>query len=135
MHIADLIGKPYEDGARGPDAYDCFGLFAELCRRRGLALAPEPNPAPADGTPEAVLEAKHAAIQAAIARGEWRRLDVPEPGCAVVFRIVPPYVTHIGMVLEDCTRFINARKGANVAIEPLSNWRWRQRIAGFYAHV
>lgn len=126
MKIDDLIGKAYVDGGRGPEAFDCFGLFAELCRRRGLALPPEPNPL--------TREDKAAAIQAAIARGEWRRIEAPEPGCAVVFRVVPPFVTHIGMVLEG-GRFIHVRRGANVAIERLNDFRWVQRIAGYYAHV
>lgn len=124
---ADLIGKPYAHGGRGPEAYDCFGLFAELCRRRGLALPPEPNPPTREG--------EAAAIQAAIARDRWRRLDAPEPGCAVVFRIVPPYVTHIGMVLDDRMRFVHVRQGTDVTIERLSGPLWASRIAGFYAHV
>lgn len=126
MKFADLIGKAYTDGGRGPDAFDCFGLFAELCRRRGLALPPEPNPL--------ALEDKARAIQAAIGRGDWLRMDAPEPGCAVVFRVIPPFVTHIGMVL-DGGRFIHIRKGANVAIERLADLRWAQRIAGYYHHV
>lgn len=126
MNYADLIGKPFADGGRGPLAYDCFGLLSELCRRRGLALPPEPNPL---GVPD-----KSAAIAAAIERGEWRRLDAPEPYCAVAFRIVPPFVTHIGMVL-DGGRFIHVRRGANVAIERLDSIVWRSRIAGYYSHV
>lgn len=28
----DLIGLPYQDGARGPDAYDCIGAMAAVLR-------------------------------------------------------------------------------------------------------
>lgn len=35
ININDLIGKPYRDHARGPDAYDCYGLAIEVCRRYG----------------------------------------------------------------------------------------------------
>jgi cell wall-associated NlpC family hydrolase len=38
--INDLIGKPFVMGARGPDAYDCWGLVREVMQRMrpGLAL-------------------------------------------------------------------------------------------------
>jgi cell wall-associated NlpC family hydrolase len=125
MKIDDLIGKPYQKEARGPDAFDCFGLFAELCRRRGDSIPPEVSPER--------VEDRAAAIAAAIERGEWRQLDAPEPGCAVVMRIIPPFVSHLGMVL-DGGRFIHTREGMNVAIERLSSVVWRSRIAGFYTH-
>jgi len=36
--VQDLIGKPHARGARGPDAYDCWGLCAEVYRRGGVQL-------------------------------------------------------------------------------------------------
>jgi len=36
--VQDLIGKPYQRGARGPDAYDCWGLCVEVYRRGGIDL-------------------------------------------------------------------------------------------------
>jgi hypothetical protein len=36
--VQDLVGKPYAHGARGPDAYDCWGLCVEVYRRRGIDL-------------------------------------------------------------------------------------------------
>jgi len=38
VQIDDLIGKHYAIGARGPDAYDCWGLVLELVRRAGGKL-------------------------------------------------------------------------------------------------
>jgi cell wall-associated NlpC family hydrolase len=127
MKIDDLIGKPYVANGRGPEGYDCFGLFAELCHRRGVFIAVVDSPE--------TVEDRSSTIQAAIARGEWKRLAEPQPGCAILMRIVGPFVSHIGMVLDCNTRFIHAREGANVAIERLDSILWRSRIAGFYAHV
>ena len=124
MKIDDLIGARYEVGGRGPDAYDCFGLFAELCRRRGMAL-PEFS---YGVTPE-----EQSWIISGETAREWVKLGVPEPGCAVLFRIIPPFVSHIGMVLEG-GKFIHVRRGANVAIERLDSIVWRSRIAGYYSH-
>ena len=38
--VNDLIGKPWRLGARGPDAYDCWGLVREVMQRMrpGLPL-------------------------------------------------------------------------------------------------
>ncbi len=126
MKIDDLFSAKFADGGRGPKEYDCFGMFEELCRRRGIVLPPEENPI---GEAE-----KGAAIAAAIERGEWVKLDKPEPGCGVAFCVAPPFVTHIGMVLED-GKFIHIRKGAGVAVERLDHPLWRGCIAGFYRHV
>jgi cell wall-associated NlpC family hydrolase len=37
----ELIGAPYAYGARGPDAFDCWGLVLEMRRRLGLPLPPD----------------------------------------------------------------------------------------------
>jgi len=39
--LRDLTGRPYRRGARGPDAFDCWGLVLEARRRLGLALPPD----------------------------------------------------------------------------------------------
>jgi len=125
--IADLIGKPFLDGGRGPKEYDCFGLLEEVYRRRGIMLPTEENPLS--------LSDKAVAIGAAVERGEWEKVLEPVPYCAVAFRVIPPYITHVGIVLEDCQRFLHTRQGVNVAIEKLNSIAWRSRIAGFYIHV
>src|SRR3990167_3015993 len=76
--ILDLMAARYEDGGRGPDTYDCFGLFAELCRRRGVVI-PE-HPSPAD------LPQREADIRTEAAQ-HWIPLNAPEVGGAVVIRI------------------------------------------------
>jgi cell wall-associated NlpC family hydrolase len=36
--VGDLIGMPHVLGARGPDAYDCWGLCVEVYSRAGVRL-------------------------------------------------------------------------------------------------
>ena len=36
VDLNDLIGKPFQRGARGPDKYDCQSLTAEVFRRFGI---------------------------------------------------------------------------------------------------
>ena len=38
IDVNDLIGCPYELGARGPERYDCWGLVIEIYRRAGVML-------------------------------------------------------------------------------------------------
>ena len=40
---ADLIGKPYQAGARGPDAFDCLGLVRHYFQARHGVDLPEYN--------------------------------------------------------------------------------------------
>jgi cell wall-associated NlpC family hydrolase len=127
MKIDDLIGKPFEPNGRGPDTYDCFGLFAELCHRRGVEIPVIESP---DGPKDCA-----GSISASVAKPAWKKLDAPQPGCAVLIRFIPPYVSHIGMVLDCGARFIHTRQGAGVTVERLDSIAWRSRIAGYYSHV
>lgn len=119
--LSDLFLARYEAGGRGPDAFDCFGLFAEVCRRRGVAVPPQP-------TPEALCERAAAILEGA---AHWLQLDVPEPWCAVVFRI-GPWVSHIGVVLADGCQFVHADRRLGISTARLDSPRWARRIAGYY---
>lgn len=124
MPIADLMSARYEEGGRGPDAYDCFGLFAELCRRRGVVIPPHPSPS---DDQQREMEIK------SVAAAEWIPLDAPEIGCAVVLRI-GPWMSHLGMVLEG-GKFIHASRHSGITVSRLDDVQWVQRIAGFYRYA
>ena len=128
MRIDDLMTARYERGGRGPDVFDCFGLFAELCRRRGIAIPDHPTPADLRQREQAII----AAVEA-----DWISLVAPEEGCGVVLRI-GPWMSHIGMVLAG-GKFIHASSASGVTVARLDDVQWQQRIAGFYryggAHV
>ena len=38
LDITDLLGKPYKAHARGPEAYDCYGLVIEVEKRLGHTM-------------------------------------------------------------------------------------------------
>lgn len=119
----DLIGKVYERGGRGPDAYDCFGLVMEAYRRFGIAL-PDYGYAVEAAEIERMIEA--------FASG-WEEIPPglsPLPPSVVTFRI-RHLVTHLGVVIAR-DRFIHVLKGTQVSIERLSNAAWQKRISGYY---
>lgn len=65
---------------------------------------------------------------------DFIRLQEPEPFCLVTLMIYKPFVSHIGVVLEDCKRFINSFQKRNVCIEELNSPRWKDRIDGFWRY-
>lgn len=122
--IFDLLGKRYEKGGRGPLAFDCYGLVEEIGRRLGI-------PYPPIQTPEALADT-HAAYL--LNRECCRPLAAPATHCVVAFSMVAPFVTHMGVVLSDCRRFIHILRKRMVTVERLDDPIWSRKIAGYYEH-
>lgn len=122
--LDNLIGKPFEYGARGPDKFDCYGICIEVFNKAGKHF-PEQyghgsnDPSIADSI---ISEAKVLG----------KRLEKPEPFCIVTFRIKKDFVSHIGIVLEDNISFIHASHKRGVCVERLDSPRWKNRIEGFW---
>jgi len=76
--VQDLIGKPYVHGARGPDAFDCWGVCVEVYRRGGIALP--------DYAVEHLTHAQTADLVRGVAvdHGDW--IARPEDWCFVFDR-------------------------------------------------
>lgn len=120
--VQDLIGKPFERGGRGPDAYDCFGLVMELMRRDGAAAIPD-YPAPPD------LSDVEKVVKEVI--GDWKECE-PRPGCVILFRI-KGYGCHVGYLL-DRRRFVHTWEGSHgVTIERMNDWK--RRVIGYYEYA
>lgn len=104
----DLIGKPFERGARGPDAYDCYGLVRVMFDRRGITIPDFTSP----GTLEEVAEL--------ISSNEkrWRRVDIHTPGALITFR-VEGIGAHVGFGLGG-DKFLHAIEPNGVAVERLT---------------
>ncbi len=128
MIISDLFKAPFVEGGRDAKGFDCFGLFQELCRRRGSPVPEQLSPSfPPQG------EEREAEMLARASQCEWHPIDSPEPGCAVAIR-VGPWVSHVGMVLDDGVSFIHTNAKTGVIVTPLDHPVWSKRIAGFYRH-
>lgn len=122
MDYEDLIGVPFEYGGRGPDKFDCYGLIMELYRRSGVALPDFKSP---------TVQAEIATLMACN-NYLWERLEEPEPGAVILFRIGRFY-SHVGMYLGGDS-FIHAyQDSGGVTIDRLSDWHFR--IEGFYCYA
>ena len=124
MHISKYIGKPYEKGGRGPNTFDCYGLASTLYEKfNGIALPELFTPDNAEMCWQVFVEQKTTL---------YKRLQGPRPFCIVTFKLRPPYITHLGIVLEDRIRFIHILKKRNVTIERLDMMPWDKKIEGYY---
>lgn len=121
IDYADLLGKPFSWGGRGPEEYDCYGLAKEVCRRGGVELPPW----------ESVCSP--GLIQAGFDAGKelFIKCDRPEPFDIVLLMVRPPFVSHCGVML-DAVRFIHIMERTSVAIERIDTIAWQRRVHGFY---
>lgn len=123
VDINRYFGRPFLYGGRGPEAYDCAGLLMDIYRQRGIVL-------PEQSTPELRPE-QCAAIESA--KTGWHKVVLAVPWCAVAIRAAGgSLVSHVGVVLADCRRFIHTSAGVGVTITRLDDPMWLSRIEGYY---
>ena len=122
--FSDLLGKEFEYNGRGPNKFDCYGVCVEVYKRIGKTLLDY----------EASDDFKENEKSFNFGKKDFTKLDGPEPFCLVLLVVYKPYVSHIGVVLEDCRRFIHIFRKCNVCIEYLDSDRWKNRIDGFWRY-
>lgn len=124
FRIDDLIGAPFRDGGRGPDAYDCWGLAKEIFTRAGYRNLPDYGiscDAAADISAHIDME-----------RPRWQRIGVPTEPCLIAIRFNEVvFVNHCAVYIGR-GQFIHTRKATGACLERLDNPAWRHRIEGFY---
>jgi cell wall-associated NlpC family hydrolase len=103
------MGVPFERGARGPDAYDCYGLVRELYRRAGVELPDFESP----GTVEEIEQ-----VISDEAR-RWRKVPIGTIGALHTFRI-EGIGSHVGFCIER-DRFVHAIEVIGVTTDRLSD--------------
>lgn len=132
------IGLPFAEGGRGPAAFDCWGLCAEVLRRE---CAIEVEPFADIGTYDSPAIAERVAAE--IARTDWRSV---ERGDARPFDVAVMWVTrrlmgrdtartlsHIGIVAAPGRLLHIERETRSVCVRfshPSIAWR----IHSFYRH-
>jgi cell wall-associated NlpC family hydrolase len=134
MHwAADLIGAPYERGAQGPDAWDCWSLTRHVfAARYGIVM-------PVIAIDDASADNVRAIRQAAHASG-WRPAhdDKPRDGDVALMRNLLGE-RHVGVIVEadGALGLLHAVQGPGVCFEALAAVRmgfsglevWRRTCA------
>jgi len=118
---ADLIGRQFKAGGRGPYHYDCYGLVREVLRRNGQEIPDYPSSGDAGRNVALILAAMEAG---------WQESGTI-PGALILFRMDRRDGTHIGLLLGG-GRFIHVMEKIAVAIERVNSPLWDRRVMGFY---
>lgn len=126
------VGLPFEKFGRGPDFFDCWGLFRLVYLQEiGIALPRFDGDGYCRSNRHATAQAEikirqEAADWCAIAPGDEQPFDgllIDEVG----------FACHIAVVVRPGD-MLNIREGADACIESYADAAWRDRIAGIYRH-
>ncbi len=105
---ASFIGKPYRNGAKGPDAFDCSGFVYYVFRQSRVVL------------PVSAAEILKTGYQ--ISR------DGVQPGDLVFFKISKEL--HVGIMLNG-REFVHASKSRGVAVDDVDSSYWKRSFLSF----
>jgi cell wall-associated NlpC family hydrolase len=124
IEYEDLVGKPFELGARGHDKYDCYGLVMELLRRQGINPEDYGHHSDSQMVEMMMISAEKTVY--------WQKVDLQE-GSLLLFRI-GRFIRHVGFYIGN-NKFIHCWEGSSgVVIESLSI-DWVNRLIGCYKYV
>lgn len=121
LDYSDLLEKPFELGARGPDKFDCYGICLEAGMRVEICF-------PFSLTPADLQSQKD--VSKDILKNVFEEIEKPESYCIVTFKINPPFVDHCGFVLEDSVHFLHIMRNHSVVRQRLD--LYKKRIYKFY---
>lgn len=125
MTLDDFVGLPYREGARGPDAYDCYGLVAAVFRAiRGVELPDWYQGSPGQ---QGASRAISAALAGEVAGGRSVRVNWPEEApeefdIAIVGSTTRPH--HVGVFVAGGVLHASKTFG--------STWHSLPRFLSFY---
>ena len=105
---ASFIGKPYRNGAKGPDAFDCSGFVYYVFRQSRVVL------------PVSAAEILKTGYQ--ISR------DGVQPGDLVFFKISKEL--HVGIMLNG-REFVHASRSRGVAVDDVDSSYWKRSLLSF----
>lgn len=122
----DYVGAPYVEGARGPKAYDCWGIVRQVFRDRLGVELPVYGDIGADDLRRVARE---------ISRGRdtwpWSPVDQPrEFDVAVMSRPGGRAPVHVGVCVGP-SAVLHTEKATGAVLVPLSSPFVRFRILGF----
>jgi len=133
MDCNDYLYLEYGDRGRGPDYYDCWGLFHLIYQRELRIKLPGYDSRYAHSQSGKDIEQ---VIKQEIVR--WRPVEVPSLFDLLLFQIEGK-TAHVACALNEYD-FIHLQPGCNVAIESRNGKRprqryWRRAYAGAYRYV
>jgi len=131
LHYADLIGKPIADYGRGPEFYDCLGIWLEI--RGRLHLPRKDFGSLALGLTRAISNKVFTFRSMFLPRQERKLISA---GDLVLIKSDkdPNLCAHIGTMVER-GKFLHTCRTMNVHRSDTDHPLWRQMIEGIYEFV
>jgi cell wall-associated NlpC family hydrolase len=122
-----LIGIPFEDLGRGPEAFDCYGIVLEGAKLLGIDL-------PDYGSIASHLSGEISRM-AEERKPLFKRLRKPKAGAIVAFTTrTPMVIDHFGLVIDDYN-FLHTTRATGGQICSLEHPMWKRLIEGFYFYA
>jgi cell wall-associated NlpC family hydrolase len=128
--IEKYLGKPFVDGGRGPDGYDCWGLVLAIYRNDFGVRIPLDYDISAYATMAVVRAFSHQMTD-----GDWTLLTTPATPSVLGLAMHPEHpdlVNHCGVYLGKGL-MIHALKPTGVVVQRTDDPRIKGRIKGYYA--
>ena len=126
MDINKYIGLPFKANGRDETGLDCWGLVRLFYKNELDISLPS-----FEASYDLADDLRIAELMAQYKEG-WTKQDSPEPGSAILFRILGN-VTHIGIYVDN-NKFLHIRENSDSVLESLDNFKWSKRIEGFYKY-
>jgi cell wall-associated NlpC family hydrolase len=119
VNVTEYVGLPYREGARGPDAWDCWGLVRHVLAAEFHVELPAYDYGPTALERQQLIRSL---------RPQFREVE-PVPGaialCSVAGR------PHVG-VCVDGEHILHAREGTGSVLERIDSRWMRNAVRGFY---
>jgi cell wall-associated NlpC family hydrolase len=126
MNLNAYVGLPYEEGARGPDRFDCYGIVAAVFAERGITL---PDFYQREPGPMSAARAIDASVKGEILGGRAERVQEPEDYDIVVVRGFSK-AHHVGVVMSGGV--LHASRGLGSIWQSLSSFKMLHGDTEFY---
>lgn len=127
---ADYVGLPYEEGGRGPDKFDCWGVAMLVAREQfGLPVPDYDGVHWGPGHRGNIINTARVIADEAAGYDEVRP-GFEEPGDFIVLSIAGRPL-HVGVVAVPGW-MIHGTDGADSALERYDGMVWRCRVEAFY---
>lgn len=122
--VNDWVGLSYAKQGRGPDAYDCLGLFLALQAARFGRVLPDPRCTMAEAVRQGVADGLKPLFQP---------VGCPQDGDALLFR-VGGRLLHVGFAVGP-RHMLHIENEAGSVLECWDSTRWRERLEGVYRAI
>lgn len=121
------LGKPWQAGVYGPDAFDCWALLVDIYKNQlGIDL---PLHSDVERGNQFAMSARALKEKCA-----WFDIGVPSDMCAVGLSNIPSRVHHVGVYLKESNSVLHTQKTSGCVIEPLQSVLAKFSHVSYYAH-